>query len=76
MGLLCGFCLVQALRLNESLKRQDEVWAGRMQEALRAQVSNFEAHLQQIRDHEEARALELLKAQHQALLVRGPIVVV
>ena len=60
----------EALRLNESLKRQDEVWANRMEETLRAQVANFEGHLQQIREAEEARALELLKGQHKALLVR------
>lgn len=60
----------EALRLNESLKRQDEVWAKRMEETLRAQVANFEGHLQQIREAEEARALELLKGQHKALLVR------
>lgn len=58
----------EALRLNESLKRQDEVWAKRMEETLRAQVANFEGHLKQIRAHEEARALELLKGQHQKLL--------
>lgn len=55
----------EALRLNEVMKRQDELWAKRMQEVLQGQVDNFESHLATVRSHDHNRMAALL-AEEQA----------